>query len=99
MLLAARGIPRPLRWLPHVNDTALLAAAIALAVWSGQYPLQQPWLTAKVCALLAYIMLGRQALRPGLSVAQRLPWVLAALASVAYIVAVAVSKRVIPLPL
>ncbi|HWU84823.1 MAG TPA: SirB2 family protein, partial [Rhodocyclaceae bacterium] len=43
LLLAGRGVPRTLRWLPHVNDTVLLAAAIVLAVWSGQYPLQQPW--------------------------------------------------------
>ena len=42
------------RWLriaPHLNDTLLLAAAITLAVMSGQYPLAQGWLTAKVVAL------------------------------------------------
>lgn len=99
LLLAGRGVPRTLRWLPHVNDTVLLVAAIVLAVWSGQYPLQQPWLTAKLCALLGYVLLGHRALRPGLRPAQRLPWVLAALVSVAYIVAVAVTKRVVPLPL
>ena len=37
--------------MPHVNDTLLLSAAIALAVMSAQYPLVQPWLTAKVVAL------------------------------------------------
>ena len=36
LLLCGRAIPRPLRWLPHVNDTLLLAAAITLMVWSGQ---------------------------------------------------------------
>lgn len=97
LLMSGRSIPRPLRWLPHVNDTLLLSAAIALAVWSGQYPLQQAWLTAKVCALLAYILLGKQALRRDLSRKQRLPWFLAALAAIAYIFAVALTRDPWPL--
>lgn len=95
-LLRARRVPRLLRWLPHVNDSLLLLAAIGLMLWSGQYPFQQNWLTAKVCALLVYILFGRQALRPGLSVQRRLLWLLAALGSIAYIFAVAVTRRVLP---
>jgi uncharacterized membrane protein SirB2 len=86
----------PLRWLPHLNDTLLLTAAITLAVMSGQYPLQQGWLTAKVCALLLYIGLGRQALRPGQGRVPQAAWFVGALAAVGYIVAVAVTKRVLP---
>ncbi len=97
LLLCGRAIPRPLRWLPHVNDTLLLAAAITLVVWSGQYPLQQGWLTAKVCALLAYILLGKQALRRDLSRVQRLPWLAAALIAIAYIFAVAMTRTPWPL--
>ncbi len=56
------------RWariVPHVNDTGLLASAIALAVWSGQYPVEQSWLTAKVLLLIAYIGTGTLALKCG----------------------------------
>lgn len=83
---------RPLRWLPHLNDTALLLAAITLAWVSGQYPFQQGWLTAKVLALVVYVVLGRQALRPGLRPARRAAWFMAALGSVFYIVAVAITR-------
>ena len=48
---------RWLRIVPHLNGTLLLAAAITLAVMSAQYPLAQPWLTAKVLALVAYVAL------------------------------------------
>lgn len=92
LLLCGRPIPQLLRWLPHLNDTLLLVAAITLAAWSGQYPFQQTWLTAKVCALVAYILLGKQALRRDLSRKQRLPWFLAALAAIAYIFAVALTR-------
>ena len=83
------------RWLrlaPHLNDTLLLGAAVALALASHQYPLAQPWLTAKVVALLAYIALGMVALRAGTAAAPRLLAFCLALATVAYIVAVAVTR-------
>ncbi len=80
---------KPLRWLPHVNDTVLLLAAISLAYWSGQYPIQQSWLTAKVLALLAYIGLGKLALRSVLPCRQRACWFVAALLCVGYILGVA----------
>lgn len=92
LLLLGQPIPRLLRWLPHLNDTLLLAAAITLVVWSEQYPFQQDWLTAKVCALVAYILFGKQALRKGISLRQRLPWFVAALVSIAYIFAVALTR-------
>lgn len=83
------------RWLrlaPHLNDTLLLGAAVALALASHQYPLAQPWLTAKVVALLAYIALGMVALRAGTAAVPRLLAFCLALATVAYIVAVAVTR-------
>jgi uncharacterized membrane protein SirB2 len=81
-----------LRWLPHVNDTLLLSAAVTLALISHQYPLQQPWLTAKVVALVVYVGLGSMALRAGASAPrQRLAYA-ASLATVAYIVGVAVTR-------
>ena len=88
---------RWVRTLPHLIDTVLLASAVTLAVWSAQYPLAQPWLTAKVCALLLYIVLGSVALKRGRSKGIRAAAFLAALATFAYIVAVALSKNPLPL--
>jgi uncharacterized membrane protein SirB2 len=80
------------RWvkvLPHVNDTVLLAAAIALAAMLRQYPFVHGWLTAKVLALAAYILLGRVALRPGRAKAARVAaWIVAQIVFL-YMVAVA----------
>jgi uncharacterized membrane protein SirB2 len=78
---------------PHIVDTLLLASAIGLAAWSHQYPGQQPWLTAKVSALLGYIVLGSIALKRGRSKGQRLAAFAGALALFAYIVLVATTKR------
>jgi uncharacterized membrane protein SirB2 len=84
------------RWVriaPHLVDTLLLASAIGLAVWSHQYPGQQSWLTAKLGALLGYIVLGSIALKRGRTKGQRLAAFIGALALFAYIVTVAVTKR------
>ena len=54
------------RWariVPHVNDTLLLASGLSLAVLLGQYPLVNGWLTAKLFALILYIVLGTVALK------------------------------------
>ena len=94
MLRASRMLQR--RWVriaPHVVDTLLLASAIGLAIWSHQYPGQQPWLTAKVSALLGYIVLGTIAMKRGRTPGQRGAAFVAALLLFAYIVTVAVTKR------
>lgn len=83
---------RVLRILPHVNDTVLLAAAIALAWISHQVPWQQPWLGAKVVALLLYIVLGHMAFRIGAPRRRQLLAFCAALVTVAYIVMAATSR-------
>ena len=84
------------RWvkiLPHVNDTLLLAAAIALAWMLRQYPFVHGWLTAKVLGLAAYIALGMLALRPGRAKAARVSAWIAAQIAFAYIVMVAITKN------
>ncbi len=81
-----------LRWLPHLVDTLLLSAAIWLSWRIAQYPLLHGWVTAKVLALLLYIVLGHFALGKNTAQAQRLPFFVAALLSVAYIVGVALTK-------
>lgn len=91
--LAGRSLPTRgwLRWAPHVNDSVLLAAAIALATMSRQYPVSQDWLTAKVVGLLVYIGLGSLALQDGIGSGRRLAAWLAALSVFAYLVSVAAS--------
>lgn len=83
------------RWvkiLPHIIDSLLLASAIILAVQWRLSPLEQPWLMAKIVALLVYIGLGMVALRFGRSQITRLfAWLLGLLTFV-YIVSVALSK-------
>lgn len=86
------------RWVktvPHVVDTVLLASAVTMVVWSAQYPFAQDWLTAKVVALVAYIMLGTIALRRGRSKAARTGAFILALLVFAYIVRVALTRQVI----
>ncbi|HUW36717.1 MAG TPA: SirB2 family protein [Rhodocyclaceae bacterium] len=83
---------RWVRILPHVNDSLLLGAAITLCVLSGQYPLVQAWLTAKVFGLIAYIILGAIALGGGRSMKVRLASGIAALTVFGYIASVALTK-------
>ena len=84
------------RWVrvaPHVNDTALLVAALYLASFHGA----QAWIVAKVVALVAYILIGMVALRRGPTKPVRVAaWVTAQLVFL-YIVAVAVTKNPLPL--
>jgi uncharacterized membrane protein SirB2 len=87
-LLQARFV----RMAPHAVDTVLLASAIALAWLSGQYPFAQGWLTAKVLGLVAYIALGTLALKPGRSPNMRRAAFTLALATVLYIVSVALTR-------
>ncbi len=83
---------RFVRISPHVNDTILLSAAIGLAWLTSQYPFVHHWLTAKVVALLAYIILGVFALRRGKTKRQRGIFFLAAIAAFLYMVSVALSR-------
>lgn len=83
---------RFVRVAPHVVDTVLLASALWLAWAIGQVPFVHGWVTAKVIALLAYIVLGSVALRRGRTRATRAAALVAALAAVAYIVSVALTR-------
>jgi uncharacterized membrane protein SirB2 len=90
---SARLQQRWVKIVPHVVDTLLLASAIGLAAWSSQYPGQSSWLTAKLVALVAYIVLGVIALKRGRTQGVRTAAFIGALACFAYIVAVAVTKN------
>lgn len=81
------------RSVPHLVDSLLLATAIILAWWSGQSPTANPWLGAKVGALIAYILLGSVALKYGKTRPLRSAAFLAALGCFGYIVATAITKN------
>jgi uncharacterized membrane protein SirB2 len=87
---------RWVRIVPHVNDTLLLASGIGLAVLIEQYPLVHGWLTAKLFALVAYIVLGTVALKRGKTKARRIAAWFAALLVFGYMVAVAVAHDPLP---
>ena len=87
---------RWVRIVPHVNDTLLLASGIGLAVLMQQYPLVHGWLTAKLFALIAYIVLGTVALKRGKTKAQRITAWVAALLVFGYMAAVAVAHDPLP---
>ncbi len=89
---------RWVRIVPHLNDTLLLASGIALAVLLKQYPLVHGWLTAKVLALIAYIVLGTIALKRGKTKARRLTAWVAALLVFGYMLAVARAHDPFPFP-
>ncbi|MBP6514215.1 MAG: SirB2 family protein [Steroidobacteraceae bacterium] len=91
LMLAGSGAYRNVffRYAPHVVDTMLFTTALMLTTILHQYPFQQPWLTAKVLGLIAYIVLGSLALRPGQARPRRLVMLAAAMLTAAYIVSVA----------
>lgn len=83
-----------IRILPHIIDTGLLVAAIYLAWFLRLNPIQQPWLAAKIVALVVYIALGARVIKGRGSV--RTQWITyaAAILTFAYIGAVAITRSV-----
>ena len=81
------------RVLPHVVDTLLLGSALTMAWQSGQYPFVNGWLTAKLCGLIAYILLGAMALKRGRIKVIRTRFFGLALLAYAYIVSVALTRN------
>ena len=85
------------RIVPHVIDATLLVSAIVLMIQTRQYPGAHTWLTAKIVAVVIYIVLGSIALKRGPTRAIRTSAWLAALATYGYIVAVALTRDAFPL--
>lgn len=87
-LLTARVV----RIVPHMVDTLLLVSAVMLVWRLRQYPFIDNWLTAKVVALAAYIVVGAIGLRYGRDKRMRaLAWA-SAVAIFGYIVGVALTR-------
>lgn len=96
MVVAAHKLEK--RWvkiLPHCVDTVLLTSAVTLALGIQQYPFSHHWLTAKVIALLIYIVLGSVALKHGNSLKIRISCAVLACSTFSYIVATALTHRVL----
>lgn len=83
---------RWVRIVPHLNDTLLLVAGLWMAALSQQYPGTHAWLTAKLVALVIYILLGSIALRPGRPRHTRIAAWICAQVVFGYIVAVALLR-------
>ena len=88
---------RQQKWVkivPHVVDTLLLVLGVALAIQLSISPVAG-WLGAKLVGLLAYIGFGVLTMRAPTRPLQLVGFI-GALASVAYIFAVAFSRQVWP---
>ena len=83
---------RMAKTLPHIIDTVLLLSALTLAWMLSLTPANAPWLMAKVVGLVAYVALGVIAMRPTRSRRVRVAAWLAAMATAAWIVSVAITK-------
>ncbi|MFL1403839.1 SirB2 family protein [Marinobacter sp. M1N3S26] len=82
----------PLRWIPHANDTILLAAAIGLVVVTPWMPFVHGWLTLKVLLLVGYIVAGVFALKPAFGKPVRVVAAILALLQVSFIFHLAMTK-------
>ncbi len=58
-----KPIAKPLKIIPHVNDTLLLVTGITMAYQANINPMVHNWLLAKIVALVLYIAFGAIALK------------------------------------
>ena len=80
---------------PHLTQ-GLLVAGILLALQIQQYPFVQGWLTAKLLALIAYIVVGAVGLKYGKTRKIRVTAWFAAIVIFGYIVLVALTRQALP---
>ncbi len=84
---------KPVKILPHIIDTVLLASAFYLAFLLHLSPHNQPWLAAKIVGLIVYIALGLVALRFGKTKPIRMMAFVFAVLTFFYIGVTAMSKN------
>ncbi|MEM9100744.1 MAG: SirB2 family protein [Pseudomonadota bacterium] len=75
--------------VPHIVDSVLLASAITLMILIQAYPLQSPWIMAKIVALILYIVTGTIALKRGKTLEQRKTFFFISIGLFIYILGVA----------
>ncbi|WP_456405079.1 SirB2 family protein [Thiolapillus sp.] len=86
---------RWMRTLPHLVDSTLFFSGLWLAWNLHQYPGAVPWLTAKLLALVLYVVFGALALR-GQTAGRRYISLLFAYLCFAYMVSVALTRTPFP---
>lgn len=79
--------------LPHVINTVLLLSAIGLMIQLKQYPFVEGWVTTKLLALVAYIVLGVIAMKGGRTKPVRIAAFAGAVATFAFILSVAITRH------
>ncbi len=79
---------------PHILYTLLLATGIGLAILQNLSPSEQPWLLAKIIALVVYVILGVLTFKHPNFTIRKILWVLALIVFV-YMASVARSKNVL----
>lgn len=79
---------------PHIVDSVFLLSGIGL-IWILRLPvMSQPWLMAKLLALVLYVLLGTVALRRGKTKRTRTIALLLAILTFAYIAGAAMNRSV-----
>ncbi len=96
LLLDAVGRPgwrqTPLRFIPYINDTILLVAAIALVFVAGYASAMPGWLITKIVLLFGYIIAGVFALKTTVGKPARIVAAVLALVQVTAIFHLAMAK-------
>ncbi|WKC40872.1 SirB2 family protein [Shewanella algae] len=80
---------------PHVIDTFLLLSGLTLCFMIKQYPFVEPWMTEKIGAVVAYILLGVMALKSNRNLIFRIFAFLGALGWVVYAAKLAHFKQAV----
>lgn len=97
LMLAASSLlnHKLVKKLPHYVDASLLFSGIWLAINLQQYPGTVPWLTAKLTALVIYVLLGSLALR-GKTSRIRYSALISAVVVFSYMASVALTRSAAP---
>jgi len=81
--------------MPPAIDTILLVSGITMMIQIQQYPGQDNWLSAKIAAVILYIVLGTIGLNRGKTRRVRIAAWSASLIVFAYIVATALTRTTV----
>lgn len=85
---------RIIKILPHMIDTVLLLSGLVMAYQLSYIPSEQPWLLAKIIALVFYIFFGLVLLRWAKTTQIRVFSLIAVMGTFVYIVGAAHTKTV-----
>lgn len=80
------------RRTPHYIDSVLLGAALGMLWVGARNPFAEPWLSAKLTCLVAYIVCGALALKRAPTQGWRIFFLVIALVLLANMVAIALSR-------